>query len=93
MLVPYIVRMWLICKLTAHIISFIFQLPHAVHKSVEPIPQEFLKKYITYCRESIRPKLQQIDQDKVARLYASLRKESMVIQIVLRLEIYLYYYF
>jgi len=61
-----------------------------VHQSVEPIPQEFLKKYITYCRESIRPKLQQIDQDKVARLYASLRKESMVIHIVLRLEIHLY---
>ena len=54
------------------------QLPQAVHRTVEPIPQELLKKYITYCRESIKPKLQQIDQDKVARLYASLRKESMV---------------
>lgn len=45
---------------------------------MEPIPQELLKKYIIYCRENIRPKLHHIDQDKVARLYANLRKESMV---------------
>lgn len=46
---------------------------------MEPIPQELLKKYIIYCRENIKPKLHYIDQDKVARLYANLRKESMVI--------------
>lgn len=41
------------------------------------IPQELLRKYILYAREKCRPKLYQIDQDKVARLFADLRKESM----------------
>ena len=43
-----------------------------------PIPQELLRKYIVYSKERVRPKLHQMDQDKVARLYADLRKESMV---------------
>ena len=46
---------------------------------VEPIPQDLLKKYIVYSKEKIHPKLHQMDQDKVAKLYADLRKESMVI--------------
>ena len=45
---------------------------------VEPIPQELLRKYIVYSKEKIHPKLHQMDQDKVAKLYADLRKESMV---------------
>lgn len=45
---------------------------------VEPIPQDLLKKYIVYSKEKIHPKLHQMDQDKVAKLYADLRKESMV---------------
>ena len=44
----------------------------------EPIPQELLRKYIVYAKEKIHPKLHQVDQDKVAKLYAELRKESMV---------------
>ncbi|XP_018409454.1 PREDICTED: DNA replication licensing factor MCM2 [Nanorana parkeri] len=44
---------------------------------VEPIPQEMLKKLIMYAKEKIRPKLNQMDQDKVARMYSDLRKESM----------------
>ncbi|XP_069499475.1 DNA replication licensing factor MCM2 [Ambystoma mexicanum] len=44
---------------------------------VEPIPQEMLKKYIIYAKEKVRPKLNQMDQDKVARMYSDLRKESM----------------
>jgi len=46
--------------------------------SVEPLPQDLLQKYIVYSKEKIHPKLHQMDQDKVARLYADLRKESMV---------------
>ena len=46
--------------------------------SMEPLPQDLLQKYIVYSKEKIRPKLHQMDQDKVARLYADLRKESMV---------------
>jgi DNA replication licensing factor MCM2 len=41
------------------------------------IPQELLRKYILYAREKCRPKLYQIDQDKVARLFADMRRESL----------------
>ena len=45
---------------------------------METISQEMLKKYIIYAREKIHPKLHNMDQDKVARMFAELRKESMV---------------
>lgn len=45
---------------------------------VEPIPQDLLRKYIIYSKDKIHPKLHQMDQDKVAKLYADLRRESMV---------------
>ncbi|KAL4966013.1 MCM DNA helicase complex subunit MCM2 [Aspergillus stella-maris] len=41
------------------------------------IPQELLRKYILYAREHCQPKLYQIDQDKVARLFADMRRESL----------------
>ncbi|ORX38223.1 MCM2/3/5 family-domain-containing protein [Kockovaella imperatae] len=41
------------------------------------IPQDVLRKYIMYAKEHIQPKLQQLDQDKLARLYADLRRESL----------------
>ncbi|XP_056644504.1 DNA replication licensing factor Mcm2 [Diorhabda sublineata] len=41
------------------------------------IPQEMLKKYIVYARENIHPKLQNIDQDKIANIYCQLRQESL----------------
>merc|ERR1719436_1617594 len=44
---------------------------------VEKIPQELLKKYLIYAREKIHPKLHQMDQDKVAKMYTELRQESM----------------
>ncbi|MBN3290883.1 MCM2 factor, partial [Polypterus senegalus] len=44
---------------------------------VDPIPQELLKKYIIYAKEKVHPKLNQMDQDKVAKMYSDLRKESM----------------
>ena len=46
--------------------------------AVELVPQELLRKYIVYSKDKVHPKLHQMDQDKVARLYADLRKESMV---------------
>ena len=49
----------------------------------DTIPQEMLKKYIIYAREKIHPKLHNMDQDKVARMFAELRKESMVRKSVL----------
>ena len=55
-----------------------FEQPSAAVGSVEPIPQDLLRKYIVYSKEKVHPKLHQMDQDKVAKLYADLRKESMV---------------
>ena len=46
-------------------------------KPVTEIPQELLRKYILYAREHCRPKLYQIDQDKIARLFADMRRESL----------------
>lgn len=45
--------------------------------AVEKIPQDLLKKYIMYAREKIHPKLHHMDQEKVARMYSELRRESM----------------
>ncbi|XP_029633599.1 DNA replication licensing factor mcm2 [Octopus sinensis] len=44
---------------------------------IEPIPQELLRKYVIYAKEKTSPKLHQMDQDKVAKMYAELRRESM----------------
>ncbi|KAG6911108.1 MCM DNA helicase complex subunit [Tephrocybe rancida] len=41
------------------------------------IPQDVLRKYIMYAREKIRPKLYDLDQEKLSRLFADLRRESM----------------
>lgn len=41
------------------------------------IPQDLLRKYIQYARDRIRPQLHQMDQDKISRLYADLRRESL----------------
>ncbi|KAK5114191.1 MCM DNA helicase complex subunit [Meristemomyces frigidus] len=46
-------------------------------KPNSPIPQALLRKYILYAREHCRPKLYQIDQDKIARLFADMRRESL----------------
>ncbi|KAJ3865653.1 MCM-domain-containing protein [Lentinula novae-zelandiae] len=40
------------------------------------IPQDILRKYIMYAREKIKPKLYQLDQDKISRLFADLRHQS-----------------
>ncbi|KAL2019731.1 hypothetical protein VTK56DRAFT_9268 [Thermocarpiscus australiensis] len=42
------------------------------------IPQELLRKYILYARERCTPKLYHMDEDKVARLFADMRRESLV---------------
>jgi DNA replication licensing factor MCM2 len=41
------------------------------------ISQELLRKYILFAREKCRPKLYQIDEDKVARLFSDMRRESL----------------
>jgi len=44
---------------------------------VDLIPQDLLRKYIMYAKENIHPKLHDMNQDKVAKMYAQLRRESM----------------
>ena len=46
-------------------------------EEVDLIPQELLRKYILYAREKCHPKLYQMDTDKVARLFADMRRESL----------------
>jgi DNA replication licensing factor MCM2 len=41
------------------------------------IDQTLLKKYIIYARNKCKPQLNNIDQDKLEKLYADLRRESM----------------
>ncbi|KAF9164558.1 MCM DNA helicase complex subunit [Actinomortierella ambigua] len=41
------------------------------------LPQDLLKKYIMYARDRVQPKIHQMDQDKISRLYADLRRESL----------------
>ncbi|KAL2178112.1 MCM2/3/5 family-domain-containing protein [Thermothelomyces heterothallicus CBS 202.75] len=41
------------------------------------IPQELLRKYILYARERCFPKLYHMDEEKVARLFADMRRESL----------------
>ena len=43
---------------------------------ISPIPQDVLTKYIYFARSRIQPKLNQMDMDKVSRVYSDLRRES-----------------
>ncbi|KAG5011035.1 hypothetical protein JHK87_019550 [Glycine soja] len=52
-----------------------------VHASAMPadpeiLPQQLLKKYITYAKLNIFPRLQDADMDKLSHVYAELRRES-----------------
>ncbi|GFR50357.1 hypothetical protein Agub_g12567 [Astrephomene gubernaculifera] len=42
------------------------------------LPQELLRKYVTYAKQHCRPTLQQADYDRILRLYAALRQEAAV---------------
>eukprot|EP00045_Choanoeca_perplexa_P010873 m.112895 g.112895 ORF g.112895 m.112895 type:complete len:889 (+) comp15424_c0_seq1:120-2786(+) len=42
------------------------------------ISQEMLRKYIMYSKQNVRPKLQDMDQDKIANLYSELRREAEI---------------
>ena len=41
-----------------------------------PIDQTLLRKYIMYARQTVRPALQAIDEEKITGVYAELRRES-----------------
>ena len=47
-----------------------------VQKPGGEIPQELLRKYILYARERCEPKLYNMEEEKIARLFGDMRKES-----------------
>ncbi len=53
------------------------EVPAAPSAKDDQIPQELLRKYILYAREHCSPKLLNMDEDKVARLFADMRRESL----------------
>lgn len=46
-------------------------------EGVELISQEMLRKYLLYAKNTITPKLTDMDKEKISSLYIDLRKESM----------------
>ncbi len=44
---------------------------------VQLIPQKLLRKYLLYARNTVTPKLTNMDKEKISSLYIDLRKESM----------------
>jgi DNA replication licensing factor MCM2 len=44
---------------------------------VEVIPQDLLRKYISFAKRYIRPKLSSGDLPKISQVYAELRRESV----------------
>lgn len=41
------------------------------------IPQDMLRKYITYARDRVTPRLDALDEERLSRLYVDLRRESL----------------
>jgi DNA replication licensing factor MCM2 len=54
-------------------------LPDLETEKKEVISQDILKKYIMYARKHIKPKLSDLNKNKVSKFYADLRKESEVV--------------
>eukprot|EP00897_Mesotaenium_endlicherianum_P009211 jgi/Mesen1/8318/ME000457S07522 len=50
--------------------------PGDVNQDPEALSQEMLRKYMVYAKQNIHPKLQDADLDKMAMVYADLRRES-----------------
>jgi DNA replication licensing factor MCM2 len=49
----------------------------AMRRPTGEVPQELLRKYILYARDRCSPKLYHMDEDKIARLFADMRRESL----------------
>lgn len=45
---------------------------------IQVLPQDLLKKYLTYSKLYVFPKLGELDAKKLETVYANLRRESMV---------------
>lgn len=49
-----------------------------IHLFLQIISQELLKKYLTYAKLNVFPRLHDADLDKLTQVYAELRRESSV---------------
>lgn len=47
------------------------------NNNAKPLDQLMLQKYITYAKCHVHPQLNEVDVDKIARLYSELRRESL----------------
>lgn len=54
-------------------------LPDPETSKKDIISQDFLKKYIMYARKYIKPRLSDLNKNKVSKFYAELRKESEIV--------------
>ncbi|KAI9592406.1 MCM-domain-containing protein [Syncephalis fuscata] len=50
----------------------------APEQDADIIPQDLLRKYIMFAKDRVQPQLHQMDQDKVAQLYAELRRDHCI---------------
>ncbi|KAF3932255.1 hypothetical protein ABW19_dt0202174 [Dactylella cylindrospora] len=46
-------------------------------QSNTPVPQDLLRKYILFARRECQPKIHHIDEEKLARLFSDMRRESL----------------
>uniref|UniRef100_F1KUS0 DNA replication licensing factor MCM2 n=1 Tax=Ascaris suum TaxID=6253 RepID=F1KUS0_ASCSU len=53
------------------------QLERERDSTIEIIPQSLLRKYLMFARENIHPKLDHIPQEKISKVFAEMRKESL----------------
>ncbi len=44
----------------------------------EVVTQEIFKKYLAYARQTVKPRIQSIDEHRLTSIYADLRRESMI---------------
>lgn len=42
----------------------------------DAINQDLLRKYMLYARRNVKPKLSEVDRDKITKFYSELRRES-----------------
>lgn len=50
--------------------------PTIAAEDADVINQDLLRKYIMYAKDKVHPKMQEVDVDKISKLYAQLRQES-----------------
>ena len=74
----HVLYMCCTCALHHYYVSAYVQMGGIVFILLLLLLKDALRKYIVYAKERVHPSISQMDTDKVSKLYAELRKESMV---------------